>query len=131
MISFPKKSYFQFHEVASLLSLDNFELRELIKTKKISSFFSENGKKILLREDVLSLYVNTDVTEPVTSQQKELTQTDIFKTEKESAEEDTVSLETQPFNQPELFKYKEAFQEALSLISQIKSDRSEIWNNLQ
>ena len=140
MISFPKKSYFQFHEVASLLSLDNFELRELIKTKKISSFFSENGKKILLREDVLSLYANTDVTEPVTSKQKELPQTDIFaevlntidaEKERVEIEEDTVSLETQPFNQPELFKYKEAFQEALSLISQIKSDRSEIWNNLQ
>ena len=138
MISFPKKSYFQFHEVASLLSLDNLELRELIKSKKISSFFSENGKKILLREDVLSLYASSDVTGPVTSKQNNLSQTDFFteslstvEVKKEAGEEDFGSTETRPFNHPELFKYKEAFQEALCLISQIKSDRSEIWNSLQ
>lgn len=108
MVSFPKKSYFKQNEVLSILGISSVELRSKTKNS-FKSFFSENGQKIYLREDIVSLYAQSDelfladTTDSVVSKKKE----------------------------QKLSKYRNQFQEALDLISQIKSDHSEIWNTLQ
>ena len=124
MISFPKKSYFHLAEAQSILDIDAISLRSLLKKMSVKPLFSENGKKILLREDLVSLYSNFE-TEALDT----IAKLDTIANVEPVLEVVSKSEEWSPA--PELFEYREKFQEALSIISQIKSDRSEIWNNLQ
>lgn len=122
MISFPKKSFYFQSEVLNILSISDKELRSYCRDG-LQSLFSDNGKKVFLREDIINLYAKGIV----------VNQTSInIIEEKLENETDRIieSLEKQDHLQlSKLKNYRQTIQSALSFISQIKSAHPQIWYN--